>query len=86
MKHIIQRTCMGCNAKKEKSELIRIVKDKENVLMIDETGKKEGRGAYICRDVKCLKKVIKNRRLEKKLKIKVSEEFYKDLGSVVVDK
>ena len=59
MKKQPQRTCMGCNQKKDKKDLIRIVKNKDNEISIDRTGKKEGRGAYICDDVNCLEKVIK---------------------------
>ena len=51
MKKQPQRTCMGCNQKKNKKELIRIVKNKNNEISVDRTGKKEGRGAYICDDV-----------------------------------
>ena len=53
MKRKPQRTCMGCNTKKDKKDLIRIVKNKENDLNIDRTGKMEGRGAYICDDINC---------------------------------
>ena len=60
MKEIPQRTCMGCNAKKNKNELIRIVKNNKNEISIDKTGKQEGRGAYICNDVNCLEKAIKS--------------------------
>ena len=77
---------MGCNSKKTKKELIRIVKDKENNLSVDRTGKKEGRGAYICDDISCLEKVIKSKRLEKVLDIAVSEQTYNELRSVIVDK
>jgi predicted RNA-binding protein YlxR (DUF448 family) len=56
---------MGCNSKKTKKELIRIVKDKQNNVSLDRTGKMEGRGAYICDEIKCLEKVIKSKRLEK---------------------
>ena len=65
MKKQPQRTCMGCNQKKDKKELIRIVKNKNNEISIDRTGKKEGRGAYICDDVNCLDKLIKSKRLER---------------------
>ena len=51
MKKIPQRTCMGCNEKKDKKELIRIVKNKEKDISIDLTGKMEGRGAYICNKI-----------------------------------
>ena len=67
-----QRTCMGCNSKKDKKDLIRIVKNKDNQISIDKTGKKEGRGAYICDDIQCLEKVIKTKRLEKIFDMKIS--------------
>ena len=84
MKSQPQRTCMGCNLKKDKKDLIRIVKNKENEISIDKTGKKEGRGAYICNDVQCLEKVIKSKRLEKILNIKISEEIYENLRGVIL--
>ena len=86
MKKVPLRTCMGCNSKKEKKELVRIVKDKQNNIFIDRTGKKEGRGAYICDDIACLEKIIKSKRLEKVLDIAISNETYNELRSVIVDK
>ena len=86
MKKIPLRTCMGCNEKKTKKELIRIVKDKEGNICVDKTGKKEGRGAYICDNINCLEKGIKTKRLEKVLDIKISEEIYNNLRSVIDDK
>lgn len=86
MKNIPQRTCMGCNEKKEKNDLIRIVKNKENEISIDKLGKKEGRGAYICDDIKCLEKVIKTKRLERIFDMKISEEIYESLRGVILDK
>jgi predicted RNA-binding protein YlxR (DUF448 family) len=77
---------MGCNSKKTKKELIRIVKDKQNNVSLDRMGKMEGRGAYICDDIKCLEKVIKSKRLEKVLDIAISEQTYNELRSVIVDK
>ena len=74
MKSLPQRTCMGCNAQKNKKDLIRIVKNKEGKISIDRTGKAQGRGAYICDDIECLNKVIKSKRLEKVLDIKISDE------------
>ena len=85
MKKVPLRTCMGCNSKKTKKELIRIVKNKENNVSIDKTGKMEGRGAYICDDINCLEKVIKSKRLEKVLDIAISEQTYNELRSVIVD-
>lgn len=85
MKSQPQRTCMGCNDKKDKKDLIRIVKNKKNEISIDKTGKKEGRGAYICDDIKCLEKVIKSKRLEKIFDMKISEEIYENLRGVIID-
>ena len=86
MKKQPQRTCMGCNKKKDKKDLIRIVKNKDNEISIDRTGKKEGRGAYICDDVNCLEKVIKSKRLERVLEIPISKEIYESLRGVIIDK
>ena len=86
MKRQPQRTCMGCNAKKDKKEIIRIVKNKENEINIDKTGKMEGRGAYICDNIECLEKLIKTKRLEKVFDMKISEEIYENLRGVVLDK
>lgn len=86
MKKQPQRTCMGCNEKKHKKDLIRIVKNKDNEISIDRTGKKEGRGAYICDDVNCLEKVIKSKRLERVLEIPISKEIYESLRGVIIDK
>lgn len=77
---------MGCNEKKDKNQLIRIVKNKENEINIDRTGKMEGRGAYICDDIKCLEKVIKSKRLERVLDINISDEIYESLRGVILGK
>ena len=85
MKNQPQRTCMGCNSKKDKRDLIRIVKNKQNEISIDRTGKQEGRGAYLCDDIQCLEKVIKSKRLEKILDSKIAEEIYENLRGVILD-
>lgn len=85
MKKQPQRTCMGCNSKKDKKEFIRIVKNKEGQISIDKTGKQEGRGAYLCDDIQCLEKVIKSKRLEKVLDMKISEEIYENLRGVILE-
>ena len=77
---------MGCNGKRPKKELIRIVKNKEGEISIDRTGKKDGRGAYICDSIECLEKVIKSKRLERTLESEISEEVYNNLRGVVIDK
>ena len=86
MKKQPQRTCMGCNQKKNKKELIRIVKNKNNEISVDRTGKKEGRGAYICDDVNCLDKLIKSKRLERAFEMSISDEIYESLRGVIIDK
>ena len=85
MKNQPQRTCMGCNSKKDKRDLIRIVKNKENEISIDRTGKQEGRGAYLCDDIQCLEKVIKLKKKKKILDSKISEEIYENLRGVILD-
>ena len=86
MKKQPQRTCMGCNEKKDKKDLIRIVKNKDNEISIDRTGKKEGRGAYICDDVNCVDKLIKSKRLERVFEMSISDEIYESLRGVIIDK
>ena len=86
MKKQPQRTCMGCNQKMDKKELIRIVKNKNNEISVDRTGKKEGRGAYICDDVNCLDKLIKSKRLERVFEMLISDEIYESLRGVIIDK
>lgn len=86
MKKIPQRTCMGCNEKKDKRDLIRIVKNKDGQINIDKTGKLEGRGAYICDSIDCLEKVIKSKRLERVFEISINEEIYNNLRGVICDK
>lgn len=77
---------MGCNQKKDKKDLIRIVKNKEGIINIDKTGKLEGRGAYICDSVDCLEKAKRSKRLEKVLEIKIDNEIYNKLRGVICDK
>lgn len=85
MKAEPQRTCMGCNLKKDKKDLIRIVKNKENEINVDKTGKLQGRGAYICKDEKCLEKAKKTKRLDRVLEMKIPDEIYEKLRGVIFD-
>ena len=85
MKNQPQRTCMGCNEKKDKKDFIRIVKNKEGQISIDRTGKAQGRGAYICDNIECLEKVIKSKRIEKIFDMKISEEIYENLRGVILE-
>jgi hypothetical protein len=69
---------------KPKKELIRIVKNKDEEIFVDLTGKKPGRGAYICRDLKCLEQAFKTKRLERNLGVKISEDVYNKLKSEIL--
>ena len=79
MKTVPQRTCIGCSEKKNKNELIRIVKNKEGIIFIDKAGKANGRGAYICNDKECLEKMIKAKKLERIFETTISSEIYEKL-------
>lgn len=74
-----ERQCMGCNEKKLKADLIRIVRDPEGVVTLDFTGKKSGRGAYICHNAACLKKVRKSGRIGKILGCEITEAVWLSL-------
>jgi len=76
VKKIPMRRCLGCNEHKPKAELLRVVRDPEGGISLDFKGKKSGRGAYICRDVKCLKKARKSRRIDKDLECQIPDEVY----------
>lgn len=73
---IPERKCIGCGEKKTKGELLRIVRSPDMTVTLDKTGKKAGRGAYICHCVECLKKARKNKRLEKNLGIEIPDDVY----------
>lgn len=75
-KKIPVRTCLGCGEPKEKRALIRIVRTPEGEILIDPTGKKSGRGAYICPDAECLKKAKRAKRLERAFETAIPEEIY----------
>lgn len=74
MKKIPQRTCIGCGLKKDKKELVRIVRTPEGALQLDPTGRMNGRGAYVCRDTACLDKALKKKALQRSLKEEISED------------
>ncbi|NTW04666.1 MAG: YlxR family protein [Peptococcaceae bacterium] len=76
VKKIPQRMCVGCQEMKPKKELIRIVRTVEDGVQIDSTGKKSGRGAYLCSDINCLQRAVKERRLERALERTVSKDVY----------
>ena len=74
-----QRTCIACKNVQDKKELIRIVRTKEGVIELDSTGRKNGRGAYICKDVKCFESLKKSRGLDRSFKSQISIEVYDKL-------
>lgn len=76
IKKIPLRKCIGCNTSKDKRELIRVVRNAEGEISIDTTGKKPGRGAYICKDAACLKLAKKGKKLDKAFEVAISDEIY----------
>lgn len=85
IRKIPQRQCLGCNEHKPKRELLRVVKSPEGEISLDFTGKKSGRGAYICRDVRCLKKARKSRRIDRSLSCTVPDEVYDRMESELIE-
>ena len=69
------RHCLGCNEAKEKKEMIRIVKMPDNQILLDKTGKGQGRGAYICPTVQCLTKAIKTKKLNRAFSCQIPDEL-----------
>ena len=78
-KKIPQRQCMGCRERKAKKELIRVVRSPEGEVSLDFHGTKNGRGAYICPQMDCLKKAIRSKALERSLEVPIPEEIYAQL-------
>ncbi len=78
-KKVPMRRCVGCGEMKNKKELIRIVRTEEEEFVLDGTGKKNGRGAYICDSQECLKKAIKSKGLERSFKQTIPKEVYETL-------
>ena len=75
-KQVPIRRCSGCGERFPKSELVRVLRTPEGEIVLDKTGKKSGRGAYICKNPSCLKKARKARRLEASLECSIPEEIY----------
>ena len=79
------RMCVGCKEMKNKRDLVRIVKTPQDELVLDDTGKLSGRGAYICRDVACLQKAVKSKGLERSFKMKISDDIFAQLSVKIGD-
>ena len=73
------RRCIGCYESKPKEELIRIVKTVEGKILLDFTGKQNGRGAYVCSNRECLDKIVKGNKLSKEFEVEVLRETYDSL-------
>lgn len=83
MKKVPNRKCVSCGENKDKKSLVRIVKNKENEIFIDETGKANGRGMYICKNKECIDKAIKNKEIERSLKSKIEKDIYNELEEIL---
>ena len=82
-KKIPMRKCIGCNESKPKKELVRVVKSPEGEISVDLTGKKSGRGAYICPNAECLKKARKSKRLERLFETEIPDSIYEEAERVL---
>ena len=83
-KKIPLRKCTGCNEMKPKKELVRVIKTPEDEILIDLTGKKNGRGAYICHSSECLAKAIKTKAIERSLSCKITDDIYDRLKEEIL--
>ena len=78
-KKVPQRMCSGCREKKDKGDLVRVVRDPQGGIGLDPTGRKNGRGAYVCKNIGCLKLARKAKRLERSLDTSIPSEVYQAL-------
>jgi len=78
-KKLPQRMCIACRERKDKKDLIRVVRSKEGAISLDFTGKKAGRGAYICNDINCINKLIANKLLNKAFEVSVDDATYESI-------
>lgn len=84
-KKIPLRQCVGCMEMKEKKSMMRVLKTPEGEIVLDVTGKKNGRGAYLCKCMECLQKAQKNKGLERSFKMSLSKEIYAGLEKEFVE-
>ncbi|MDR3348998.1 MAG: YlxR family protein [Acidaminococcales bacterium] len=83
VKKIPQRMCVGCQEMRNKRDMVRVVRTPEGEVLIDKTGKKSGRGAYVCMDAACIGRARKEKRLEKALEKAIGDELYQNLLLVI---
>ncbi len=79
------RKCVGCGEMISKKEMLRIVKTKDNIIELDSTGKKNGRGAYLHFNIECFQKAVKSKGLERSLKTSIAPDIYDKLSKELVD-
>ncbi len=84
-KKIPERACVGCGNSFPKNSLVRVVKTPEGNIELDSTGKKSGRGAYICRNAECFKKAKKAKRISRSLSAEIPDELYDKLERQVCE-
>jgi predicted RNA-binding protein YlxR (DUF448 family) len=84
-KKLPERRCVGCGETKEKKSLIRVLRTPEGEVVLDVTGKKSGRGAYLCHSLSCFKKARKSKRLDANLNIEIPEEIYEKLETELTE-
>jgi len=85
LKKVPMRQCLGCREMKPKNELSRVVKSPEGDISLDHTGKKPGRGAYLCNDTNCFNKAIKSKALSRAFKSQIPEEIIEELRKQMED-
>ena len=78
-KKVPLRQCIGCGEMKGKKDMMRVLRTQEGDICLDTTGKKNGRGAYLCKSIDCLKKARKNKGLERSFKMSIPNEVYEGL-------
>lgn len=78
-KKIPERKCLGCGQSRPKGELARVVRGPDGVVSLDLTGKKSGRGAYVCKSTACLKKCRKRKSIERSLEVNIPDELYAEI-------
>ncbi len=79
MKKVPLRQCIGCGEMKSKKEMIRVIKTADEEILLDATGRKNGRGAYLCPSMECLRKAVKSKGLERSFKMAIPKEVYDTL-------
>lgn len=84
-KHIPMRTCVGCGSSLPKRELIRVVRDPNGKVDLDLTGKRAGRGAYVCPNEQCLERAVKGRKLDRALELTIQNDVLVDLKRILYE-